>query len=242
MPRFFTEAADGGSIIITGDDARHISRVLRMSRGDELVVCNPRTNTEYYCKITDISDTAVTLMPDSAQKSAAEPSVAVHLFQALPKGDKMELIIQKAVELGVCEITPIITRRCVSRPDEKTLAKKTERWQKIADEAAKQSGRGRIPAVNPPLSYAAALGALAKAPLAVLFYELGGASLKALLQDCPQSIAIVIGAEGGFDEDEVARAQAAGVKTATLGKRILRCETAPICALSAIMYETGNLD
>lgn len=242
MPRFFVDNVEGESITITGGDAAHIGRVLRMAAGDALVVCDSGSDTEYFCKITAITPQAVTLAVDSARHSAAEPDVRVRLYQALPKADKMELIIQKAVELGVYEITPVLTSRCVSRPDAKSLAKKEERWQKIAEEAAKQSGRGRIPAVRPTLSFSAAAEELAGAPLSVLFYELGGERLKTLLQGCPAALSIMIGAEGGFDEKEVAYAAERGVKTATLGKRILRCETAPLCALSAIMYETGNLD
>ena len=242
MPRFFTQHVEGDTITITGEDATHITRVLRMTAGEALVVCDTSTDIEYYCKITELFENAVTLKADSSAKSQAEPDVNVSLFQALPKGDKMELIVQKAVELGVAEITPILTRRCVSRPDAKSLAKKEARWQKIADEAAKQCGRGKIPKVNPTLEYEAALSILAKAPLAVLFYELGGSKLSDLLQSYPKDISIIIGAEGGFDEAEVLRSAEAGIKTATLGKRILRCETAPLCALSAIMYQTGNLN
>ncbi|MBC8547741.1 16S rRNA (uracil(1498)-N(3))-methyltransferase [Clostridiaceae bacterium NSJ-31] len=242
MPRFFTQGVSGDTIIITGGDAAHIGRVLRMAVGDELVVCDTGTDIEYYCRIAAIAPDAVTLAVDRAQNSAAEPDVRVHLYMALPKGDKLELVIQKAVELGVCDVTPILTRRCVSRPDAKSLAKKQDRWQKIAAEAAKQCGRARIPAVRPTLDWTAALDELAGQPLSILFYELGGAPLRTLLAGTSADIAIVVGAEGGFDESEVEQALARGVKTATLGRRILRCETAPLCALSAIMYETGNLD
>ncbi|WP_312645008.1 16S rRNA (uracil(1498)-N(3))-methyltransferase [Hydrogenoanaerobacterium sp.] len=242
MPRFFVEHANGDKITITGDDAAHISRVLRMGVGDDLIVCENSTDIEYFCKIADISASAVTLSVDRSQHSAAEPDVKVHLYQALPKSDKMELIIQKAVELGVCEITPMLTRRCVSRPDAKSLAKKRERWQKIAYEAAKQSGRGRIPVVHPVVEYKDAVQQMGKVPLSILFYELGGNKLKELLQSCPSQVSIAVGAEGGFDEEEVACAVEQGIRTATLGKRILRCETAPLCALSAIMFETGNLN
>ncbi|MEG0839668.1 MAG: 16S rRNA (uracil(1498)-N(3))-methyltransferase [Hydrogenoanaerobacterium sp.] len=242
MPRFFVDTVFGDTITISGNDAAHIRRVLRMNIGDKLVVCSTATDTEYFCKIKEFTSDTVLLTADSAQQTASEPSVRVKLFQALPKADKMETIIQKAVELGVYEITPVITRRCVSRPDEKSLIKKEARWQKIAEEASKQCGRGIIPNIQHTLEYEAALKELAKSPLSVLFYELGGSSLKALLQDCPNEVSIIIGAEGGFDEAEVLRANAEGIKTASLGKRILRCETAPLCALSAIMYETGNLD
>lgn len=242
MPRFFAEHVTGDTITITGTDAAHIGRVLRMGVGDALIVCDTTTDMEHVCKIAAVEPAAVHLMIDESRRCAAEPSVRVHLYQALPKADKMELILQKAVELGVSEVTPIQTRRCVSCPDEKSLRKKTERWNKIAYEAAKQSGRGKIPVVHETLSFRAAMAQAAGAPLSILFYELGGESLKTMLQACPAEIAIVVGAEGGFEEEEVAVAITQGVKTATLGKRILRCETAPLCALSAIMFETGNLD
>lgn len=242
MPRFFAEHVAGDTITITGADAAHIGRVLRMGVGDALIVCDTTTDIEYVCSIAVIEPAAVHLVVDESRRCAAEPTVRVHLYQALPKADKMELILQKAVELGVSEITPIQTRRCISCPDEKSLRKKTERWNKIAYEAAKQSGRGKIPVVHETLSFQAAIAQAAGAPLSVLFYELGGESLKTLLHACPAEVAIIIGAEGGFDENEVAFATGQGVKTATLGKRILRCETAPLCALSVMMFETGNLD
>lgn len=243
MPRFFVEHVEReDAITLTGEDARHIALSLRMAPGERLIVCETSTDTEYDCIITAVSPETVVLAASAAARCAAEPDVRVHLFQALPKGDKLELIIQKAVELGVHDITPVLTRRCISRPDAKSLAKKTERWQKIAAEAAKQSGRGRLPRVNAALELPAALAAMAKSDLSILFYELGGAPLRTLLQGAPRDISVLIGAEGGFEEAEVQSALALGVCTATLGKRILRCETAPLCALSVLMYATGNLE
>lgn len=242
MPRFFVEHVTGNEITITGADAAHIGRVLRMGAGESLVVCDTSSDTEYFCKIVSVEPEAVRLAVDEARHCAAEPSVKVHLYQALPKADKMELIIQKAVELGVTDITPIQTRRCVSCPDAKSMGKKLERWRRIAYEAAKQSGRGKIPQVHELLDYRQAVASATQYPLSLICYELGGKSLRVLLEDCPDRVALIIGAEGGFDEGEVAHAADCGVETATLGKRILRCETAPLCALSAIMLQTGNLE
>lgn len=241
MPRFFVPHITGETVHITGEDAKHMARVLRMKAGDSVVVCDPQTEIEHYCVITDLKEDGVTLQVDRSQNSAAEPTVKVHLYQAMPKGDKLELIIQKAVELGVDAVTPIFTKRCVSRPDGKSLSKKLERWQRIAYEAAKQSGRGKIPVIHPVLEYRQALEEAAKFPLGILFYECGGERLKHMLQNYPHEIAIFIGSEGGFEEEEVELAKKAGLRTATLGTRILRCETAPLCALSAIMLETDNL-
>lgn len=178
----------------------------------------------------------------SRSPSVTEPNVSVHLYQAMPKADKLELIIQKAVELGVNSITPVMTRRCVSRPDAKSMKKKLERYNRIALEAAKQSGRGIIPQVNPLLELDQALGQMQQSGCPILFYENATAPARQLLQSATGEISILIGAEGGFDEDEVERAKDAGCSILSLGKRILRCETAPLAALSIIMYETGNME
>ena len=175
MPRFFTQtiSREGGSI--TGDDAKHIAKVLRMKIGEELTVCDTK-GYDYHCMIESLSDKEVTLKVLSAEESQSEPSVKVHLYQAMPKGDKLELIIQKAVELGVDSITPVMTRRCVSKPDAKSMAKKLERYNRIALEAAKQSGRGKIPQVKPLLELNEALDEMAETSCPILFYENATAS------------------------------------------------------------------
>ena len=177
----------------------------------------------------------------SAEESQSEPSVKVHLYQAMPKGDKLELIIQKAVELGVGSITPVMTRRCVSKPDAKSMAKKLERYNRIALEAAKQSGRGKIPQVKPLLDLNEALDEMAETSCPILFYENATAPAKEVIDQAGQEIAVLIGSEGGFDESEVVKAKEKGCQVLSLGKRILRCETAPLAALSIIMFETGNM-
>lgn len=240
MPRFFLRHSPGQTVTITGADALHMGRSLRMAVGDPLTLCGP-DGTEYQCIIDNMDAGSVTASVLSSAPSRAEPSVGLRLYQALPKGDKMELIIQKAVELGAEEITPVLTRRCVSRPDKSSMEKKLLRYQKISEEAAKQSGRGRIPRVSPLLSFEEAVKELSALPLSLLFYEKGGEPLSGLLSRPASCIGLMVGAEGGFDPEEVRLAAGAGLRTATLGPRILRCETAPLCALSVILYATGNL-
>ena len=176
----------------------------------------------------------------SSEQSEAEPSVKVTLYQALPKGDKMEFIIQKAVEIGVTEIVPVISSRCVSRPDQKSLSKKILRWQKIAKQAAMQSGRGIVPKVKDAVPFEK--GVENAKGEKVIFYELGGESVRDILSDKQKEISIFIGSEGGFSGDEVDLVLKNGGRKATLGKRILRAETAPLVALTVIMYETNNLE
>ena len=161
---------------------------------------------------------------------------------ALPKADKLEHVIQKATELGAYEIVTFPSERCVSRPDEKSLRKKLDRWQKIAASAAEQSGRGRIPEVLVLPSYRAALERGAQADLPMLFYENERATTlhMALQSGAWKSVSLMTGPEGGLEEGEVRDAMEAGFRVCTLGRRILRCETAPLCALSAVMYAAGE--
>ena len=169
-----------------------------------------------------------------------EPDVFVTLYQALPKGDKMDYIVQKCVELGVGKIVPMLTERCVSRPDEKTLEKKRARWQKIALQAAMQSRRGTVPEVCSCVSFGEAVSLSAQNDKTVFFYELGGDSVKTILDEKPKTIGMFIGSEGGFSAQEAQQAIGSGAAAATLGKRILRAETAPLAGLSIIMYQTDN--
>jgi len=240
MPRFFTQtiSAEGG--IISGDDAKHISRVLRMKVGELLTACDTK-GYDYDCLIESLSDREVSLRVLEVRPSQSEPDVRVSLYQAMPKGDKLELIIQKAVELGVDSITPVMTRRCVSKPDSKSMAKKLERYNRIALEAAKQSGRGKVPQVCPMLDLPQALDEMAQTSCPILFYENAAAPAKQVIDGAGKEIAVLIGSEGGFDESEVELAIQKGCQVLSLGKRILRCETAPLAALSIIMFETGNM-
>ncbi len=241
MPRFFVNGplAVGDTARIEGADARHIAGALRIAVGETLTLCDG-VGGDYTATVTAIEREAVTLTVDTATPSAAEPSLAVTLYMGLPKGDKMELIIQKAVELGVTTIVPVITARSIARVDGKDAVKKRERYQRIAAEAAGQSGRGIIPTVEVPISWKQALPRLA-AENTLLCYEGGGEPIGQLVSPADRELSLVIGPEGGFDPAEVAAVTAAGGRIATLGPRILRCETAPLAALAVLMEKSGNM-
>jgi 16S rRNA (uracil1498-N3)-methyltransferase len=176
------------------------------------------------------------------RESATEASIRASIYMALPKADKLEHVIQKATELGVYEIVTFPSARCVSKPDDKSLKKKLERWQKIAASAAEQSGRGRIPEVLVLDSYVKALERAAKSDVSMVFYENEHAHTlhQALSAGCFHTISMISGPEGGFEEEEILLAEKKGLQICTLGTRILRCETAPLCALSAVMYHVGE--
>ncbi len=242
MTRFFvkTEEMQPDFILLTGENAAH-AKVLRLKCGEEVLVCDG-AGREALCAVSDVSPGQISLVVKSQQESASEAAVKASVYMAFSKGDKLEHVIQKATELGVYEIVAFPSGRCVSRPDEKSLAKKLERWQKIAASAAEQSGRGVIPRVLTVGSYKAALERAAEADLAILFYENEQATTlrMALEEKTFKTVSLLTGPEGGLEEKEVAEAAKAGLKVCTLGKRILRCETAPLCALSAVMYATGE--
>ncbi len=244
MPRFFIENASGDTMTITGQDAAHITRSLRMKEGDSLTVCGGQ-GLDFHCVIASMTDSEVLLRVEETVPTDSEPSVRLTLYQGLPKGDKLELIIEKTVELGVTAIVPVLMQRSVSRPDAKSAAKKQERWQKIALSAAKQCGRGVIPPVEPMITFRQMLPRLREHQAVLFFYECGGLPLPEALGGIVQKgltdVAVVIGPEGGFDLAEAQALQESGALTATLGKRILRTETAPIAAAAAIMYATGNM-
>ena len=236
---FFTEEEiDTNKYIITGENAKHI-RVLRMRNGEELTLVTP-LGIQHDCVIADVNQSQVEVDVLENRPCENEPDVFVTLYQALPKGDKMDYIVQKCVELGVSRIVPVMSSRCVSRPDEKSLKKKTARWQKIALQAAMQSRRGIIPEVCQCVSLKQAAELTGENDKTVFFYELGGDSVKNILADKPKTIGMFIGSEGGFEESEAELVLSNGAVAATLGKRILRAETAPLAALSVIMYQTDN--
>lgn len=239
MPRFFTDDIQGNVGIISGADAVHIGRSLRMRLGDELILC--RDGIEYISKIRTICDTQVVCDIEESRKTLAEPDCEVILFQAVPKLDKLEFIVQKATELGAAKIVPVLTKRCVSRPDEKSFEKKRERLSKIALEAAKQSGRGIIPQVSGIIGFEEALRQMKELEISVICYEKGGKNLSELCFKGCESIGIFIGSEGGFEESEAEKCRENGIIPIGLGARILRCETAPIAALSIIMHLCGNM-
>lgn len=243
MDWFFTDERPsvGDLVTITGEDAQHITRSLRMSVGEVITLCDP-DKREHLCRIEAIGSGDVSVRVSEAKDCFHEPDVEVDLYFALTKGDKPETVIQKSVELGAHRIVPVLTERCVSRPDKKSADKKLIRYRKIALQAAMQSRRGIIPEVGELISLDAAARQLGDYDRAVLFYEGGGAPLREIIRPDDKRIAVFIGPEGGFDIKEVGALKAAGAETATLGPRILRAETAPLAALAAIMFHTGNLE
>ncbi|MBR4555802.1 MAG: 16S rRNA (uracil(1498)-N(3))-methyltransferase [Ruminococcus sp.] len=239
MPKFFINEPPQGEAVITGEDARHIGYSLRMRVGEIITLC--ADGTDYICEINSITPAEVRCSVLDHKPSEGEPSIKLTLYQAIPKGDKMETIIQKSVELGVTRIVPMLSARCVSRPDGASAVKKRERWQKIAQAAAKQCGRGLIPEVAQIHSFEEALRFAAALDRGFFFYEHAERKLEARYLFGAGEIGIVIGSEGGFEEREADAALRAGLYVTSLGPRILRCETAPIVAETAIMLLTGNL-
>lgn len=242
MARFFVEQAAmcGDMISLTGENAQH-AKVLRLKAGEEVLVCDGKGN-ECVCTVLEFGTGEVQLQVQERRASVTESPVKVSIYMAFPKADKLEHVIQKATELGAYEIVAFPSARCISKPDEKSLKKKLERWQKIAASAAEQSGRGRIPEVVVLGSYAEALQRAAACDKALMFYENEHATTlrMALETGSFQTVSLLTGPEGGLEEKEVDQARLAGLQVCTLGSRILRCETAPLCALSAVMYAAGE--
>ena len=242
MHRFFVEepAMGENSITITGGDVNHIKNVLRMAVGDKICVINGQNNKEYYCEITAVGNDAVDTRICEIRESDQELGNEVVLFQGLPKSDKMELIIQKAVELGVHTIVPVSTDRTVVKLDAKKEANKRKRWMSISESAAKQSGRLRIPEVTPVVSYREALEMAKKIDVRLIPYELaeGMEKTRELMSSIQpgQSVAVFIGPEGGFESSEIEKAMEIGAWPITLGKRILRTETAGLVTLAMLVY------
>lgn len=244
LPKFFVpqDAVRGNFLTLEGENAAH-AKVLRLKTGDPVTVCDG-CGTDYPCVISDISAQQVCLVIHGAQPSSAEPQLRCSIYMAYAKADKLEHVIQKATELGAYEIVAFPSSRCVAKVDAASAAKKLDRWQKIAASAAAQSGRGRIPQVLAMPSYETAVQRAAECELALFPYENEHAlSLRRALGEAKmQSVSIMTGPEGGFSEEEVQLAQRAGMQICTLGPRILRCETAPLCALSAVLFAAGALD
>ncbi len=246
MPRFFVDAAqiENGTVTLVGDDAHHISRSLRMAVGEIVTVCDMQAH-EYLCELTDFLPDRVLARVLSSTPSESEPPYVAHVYQALPKGDKLDSVIQKAVECGAAAITTFESERCIVRLKGENEEKKVERRRRIALEAAKQSGRGMLPTVFPTCSFAEAVREAATADLALFCYEdERGETLASVLQGAraaglPEhpTISLMIGSEGGFSAAEAAAARAAGMRSVGLGKRILRTETAASFALSCLVYE-----
>jgi len=245
MPRFFIDksAINGSTASITGQDATHISRVLRLKSGDELVLCDGRGN-DYIALIANIDKEKVTVNITEQKKNQNEPLALVTLFQGIPKSDKMDFIIQKCVEIGIMSIVPIITEHVVVKVDQKeAVNKRVERWNKISFEAAKQSERGIVPKIAAPMEFHDALHMVGGKYSAVIPYEKETkVGLKSFIEGIKgeKEIAVFIGPEGGFAESEVREAVKHGAVPVTLGPRILRTETAGIFVLTILMYELGG--
>lgn len=258
MYRFYCEegTAKNGQLTLTGSDVNHIKNVLRMKAGERLIACDGN-GKDYYCKIESLEAERIVLTIEEEKQSESELPVRITLYQGLPKKDKMELVIQKAVELGAARIVPVAMKRCIVKlEEEKKEEKKRERWQAISMSAAKQSGRGIIPNIAKTVSYQKALKAAVAHGMVLVPYERaeGMSTLKNAIKELiaalekagtsgelppefPLELSLFIGPEGGFEEEEIAAAIAAGAVPVSLGKRILRTETAGLAALSILMYE-----
>lgn len=258
LPRFFVEPARvaGGIVILVGGDVHHLRSVLRLRPGDEIAVADG-LGTDYRVRLTRIERSEAEGAVVAQNASAGEPSLAVTLFTGLSKGERMEYTIQKATEIGVTAIVPVITERSVKAPAAERFSGRLERWRRIAAEAAKQSGRGRVPAVAEPVHWEAAInerGASLPAsaslpepppspPLLIPWEEAGGPRLKEALRAMApvRSLGIAVGPEGGLTADEVALGVSRGAVAVTLGPRILRTETAGPVAAALCLYELGDL-
>ena len=246
MHHFFVEPSQiqENHIFIDGPDVNHIRNVLRMNPGEEVNVTDGTGEKVYRCAIAAIGEDTVELNIMWAQEKGMELPSKIYLFQGLPKSDKMELIIQKAVELGAFQVIPVSMKRCVVKLDEKKADAKIKRWQGIAEAAAKQSKRGVIPTVAPVMSYVQAVKTASEMDLKLVPYELaeGMPQTKQLIESARpgQQIAIFIGPEGGFDPEEIRLATEAGIQPITLGKRILRTETAGFTTIAWLMYQLEN--
>lgn len=242
MARFFVSPNElkNNFITLTGENAAH-AKVLRLQSGEQVIVCDGQGN-ECSCTVSDVNSSQISLVVNSRQESAAEPAVRASIYMAFSKGDKLEHVIQKATELGAYEIVAFPSARSISKPDEKSIGKKLDRWQKIAASAAEQSGRGYIPNVIVLKNFGVAVKRGAAADKAILFYENEQATTlhMALSNGKYKTISLLTGPEGGLEATEVALAAESGFCVCTLGRRILRCETAPLCALSAVMYDAGE--
>ena len=241
MPRFFVrqERVNDGYISIIGEDAHHIARSLRMAVGDQITVCDMQGN-EYTCRISAFDeDREVSAEILESRHSQNEPKIFIRLFQALPKGDKLDTIIQKAVECGVSEIIPFQSERCVVKIKNDAEDRKADRRQRISAEAAKQCGRSVIPEVRASVGFDEAIAMAAESELCLFCYEGDGTlplcSILRRYEELPASVSIVIGSEGGFSQNEVAKAVEKGVTLAGLGKRILRTETASGFVLACLV-------
>ena len=243
MPKFFVtqEQIKDNKILIIGQDVNHVKNVLRKKVGEELIICDKDNCEDYLCKICELNEKQIECEIINTLESDIEPITKVTIFQGLPKSNKMELIIQKAVELGAYDIIPVEMKRCVVKLDEKDKTKKIQRWQKISEVAAKQCGRNIIPKINNILNIKNICNLIKEYDIVLLAYENEKQNtIKKELQNLNKNnlkIAVIVGPEGGISEEEFSSLTQNGAISVTLGKRILRTETVAINILSIIMYE-----
>ena len=245
MPRFFIESGkirsgDDGSryVTLTGDDAHHAARVLRLRTGETVSLCDE--NSWEYDSVVESVGTDVILKITESRAGDREPPYGITVYQALARGDRFDTVIQKAVEMGACVIVPVETARCTVKLDPSDVTKKVARWQRIAYEAAKQCGRGKIPEVRHPLQFSEAVREASAASIALFCYEGEGTDpIPRILGQCgmPESVSVFVGPEGGFEDGEALAAKESGMRMCGLGKRILRTETAAHFALACISYQ-----
>lgn len=245
MPKFFVNEGniDSGSIVVTGEDVNHIRKVLRLNTGDRIILCDGNGN-DYLARIEKFQPDSIVTGIISIERSGTEPPIEVTLFQGIPKSDKMDFIIQKSVELGVRRVVPVITERTVIKINgTKDAENKIARWRRISLEAAKQCNRGVVPQVDYPVNFKEALELSREVQVGIIPYEKEhGTSLKNCLKKGNiTSVAVMIGPEGGFSEEEIQGALLSGLTPVTLGPRILRTETAAVAVLSILMYELGDI-
>ena len=243
MPKYFAESENikDGTITIEGEEAKHILNVMRMQEGEEIVICDGKC-VDYFCVIKETAKNMLKAEIKEKRRSETEPETEIVLYQGLPKSDKMEFIIQKCVEIGVSRIVPVVTERAVVKIEKGAKEdKKTERWQKISEAAAKQSGRGIVPEIGRPIKFKDAIIEAKRYDNAVIPYENEkDRGIKEFIKEAKKgSVAIFIGPEGGFDTKEIEFAIENGVLPISLGKRILRTETAGIVTSAIILYEMG---
>lgn len=242
MHHFFVtpQQISGDKIRIEGGDVNHMKNVLRMKLHEKAEISDGESRT-YLCEVEAYEEDVAVLHILEEMEADTEPASKLYLFQGLPKSDKMELIVQKAVELGVYQVIPVAMKRSVVRLDDKKAAKKADRWNSIAESAAKQAGRSRIPEVTMPLSYKEVLKMAEELDVTLLPYELAGGMkvTREVIRQIKsgQSVGIFIGPEGGFEPEEVDAAVSMGAKVITLGRRILRTETAGLATLAVLMFE-----
>ena len=242
MHRFFVGSSlkDACEVTVTGDDVTHISKVLRLREGDEIIVCDS-DGTDCLCRIETVDKETVTAQILKRESSITEPPIKITLFQGVPKGDKLDTVVQKCVELGAMRIVPVAMKRSVAIIKDKE--KKQQRLQKIALEAAKQCNRAIVPEVDTVMTFDEAIKKAFEFDLRLLPYEAEKSTgMKDVLKshNDAKSICIFIGPEGGFDDAEVEKARSNGFETVSMGPRIMRTETAPLAAITAVMYELGD--